>query len=272
MVVAPPQVVSPPPKPPSARARLKEWIRPLIHEPEEFLAPKVRDKASEHFRPNREFMAEVGDEAFDSWVYEIVLEVVAETHAIPDEDFGAVPPANGAVGTVDRLEGGQSYISPTQSTDTRAKLKKRLSTLEKKWRKWKEHVKDRHMSLLGMKPEHLEIAEAEHRKRALAPTNRADFLFALRKGMQPEETVGQHYKTEQIELLYNVTIGGKGDHYGHLRRARESLRDLFGTAPVPGQDHGGDAPRPEARDGLAEGPDGGGRTGAPEDSDHPDNA
>lgn len=164
---------------PTARNRLKAWVKERIEGERTLRAPDVAKLAVEELSLDREFLADFGKEMLRTAVYELVLDVIAE--------------GRGAHYEVSVLAGPQSAIAPTQSTDSRANVKRRLAMLERRYASWYEHVGDQHVALLEMTAAQLEIAEKERRARVAQESRIAEFLAVLRKRLKGEQKVRDRF-------------------------------------------------------------------------------
>lgn len=201
MVVAVETMVSPEEEPeekPTAKERLKIWIKEQIDGQRTLRAPDVANLALKELSLDREFMADFGAEMLRTAVYELVLDVITSGR----------DSANG----ITRIDGPQSVIAPNQSTDTRASLKRRLAMLERRYSSWYEHVGNQHVALLEMTAAQLQTAEDERRTRVAHESRIADFLAAIRQRLTDGQKVRDGFPNlTDLEVMRNECMNPKDD-------------------------------------------------------------
>jgi hypothetical protein len=170
---------------PTARKRLRDWLRKHIDGQTEVRAPDVAAAAETALSSDQALMADLGRETLRGVIYELTLDVIASTRAHHD-DIDTLP------GPVERVNG----------TDARARVERKLAVLERRYTKWLEHVGDRHIRLIDLKAADLEVAEMEHRTRGITEIRTADFLAILRVRLgKSGKAVGEKLSFRQIEDL-----------------------------------------------------------------------
>lgn len=170
----------------TAKARLKAWVKKRIEGRSTLRAPDVATLAVSELSGDRVFLAEFGREMLRTAVYEIVLDVISE--------------GRGARGDISALEVPQSQIQPTQSTDSRVNVKRRLAMLERRYASWWEHVEGKgHVNFMAMSDSDLELAAAERRARGKHEFRLADFLCTTRERLAGAASVRERF-TDLNEL------------------------------------------------------------------------
>lgn len=183
---------------PTAKTRLKSWVKDKIEGERSLRAPDVATLAVDELSLDRGFLADFGKEMLRTAVYELVLDVIAEGRALHHE--------------VSVLDGPQSEITPTRSTDTRANVKRRLALLERRYSSWYEHVGDQHIAFLEMTAPQLELAEKERRARGTHEIRLADFLGVVRKRLEGQQRVRERFTDlAQLDFIRSACMDKKGE-------------------------------------------------------------
>jgi hypothetical protein len=159
---------------PSARARLRAWIRGEIKDRAEVSIKEVQSKAIASILKDRAFLKEVVEQLLSPLIYEEIRLVVSKS---------------------------REHLILGDEAVTREALRDRASRKRKDWGDWLEHAGTRHVLLMEMTPEDLEAAEAERRKRGDSEYELADLWAALRSKMEDDQRVKDVFTPDEIERV-----------------------------------------------------------------------
>lgn len=152
----------------AARERLRSWVREEVASSQAISLGDLVSAAIEHFGEDSPFLIEFARESLRRVVYQEAQIVLAAT----------------------RLRGV-------------AKSAKRID-----WRRWMEHVGDRHVRLLAMTAVDLEAAASERRGRAATEVAIANFFDHLRTRLAgPTVPVAAHWSLHEIDAAWRDANG-----------------------------------------------------------------
>lgn len=156
----------------TARAEVRQWMKAQIEGAGEVSLPELTNAALDRFAKDPAFLprffAETGRDVF----YDIAQTVCASTrHAV-------------VLGDV---------VTSRESVAKKARTK---------WAAWLEHAGDRHVHLLSMTREDLDLAIAERNQRIDHEVSVVSLLTELRKKVRANKTVADVFSVEEIDALY----------------------------------------------------------------------
>lgn len=173
-------------KQPSARSRLRAFIREQIKGKSEVSLVDVAERAVKFVTQDRALLKAVLLELLKPMIYEEARLVVAVSRETPKA--GADPSNN-------LVQLGDEVVS-------RNVLRQRADKMSRKWMEFVEHAGDRHVRLLDMTADDLLQAEAERRRRGDAEHEYADLWAKLRSRLESGQTVRNVWSAEEIEATY----------------------------------------------------------------------
>jgi hypothetical protein len=165
-------------KQPTARMRLRTWIRDELTGKAEVSITDLRDRAVTYLLGNKELLQVVAKELLRGLIYEEIRLVVAESRGVAGRD--------GSVLLGDDLV-------------TRERLKERSLKLSRAWDEWLEHAGDRHILVMEMDANDLQLAEDERRARGDVEYELADLWATLRGRLAPGQKVRDVWTVAEIE-------------------------------------------------------------------------
>jgi hypothetical protein len=167
-------------KQPSARARLRAWIRQQVAGKSEVSLPDLAERAVKWVRQDKALERAMLEELLSALVYEESRLVLADSRKAP----------RGA---------GETLVQMGDQIVSRGALKSRAAAMERFWSRAREHAGSRHVLVLDMTEDDLALAEAERRKRGDTEYEFADLWAMLRKRLEKGQRVRDVWSVEEIE-------------------------------------------------------------------------
>jgi hypothetical protein len=172
----------------SARDRLREWIRGQIDGQHAVKLPDIATLGVEHFMNDTAFLRALFGEQLRSLIYAQAQTVFKQTR----------PAA---------IQLGDEIVDQEE-------MAKRAERVNARWSKWLEHAGQQHVQLLQMDRIQLLTAAAERESRADVEFKRATFLRELADGLRGRKKVGEVFKMEEIEAVWNRVHGANNKELG----------------------------------------------------------
>lgn len=167
-------------KQPTARARLRAWIRQQIKGKGEVNLPDLTERAVKWVARDKALARAVLLELLKPLVYEEARLVIADSRKAPK-------------GMADSL------VQLGDAVASRGALRGRAAAMERFWAGLKEHAGSRHVLVLDMTAEDLTLAETERRKRGDAEYVYADLWARLRGRLEGNQRVRDVWTVQEIE-------------------------------------------------------------------------
>lgn len=169
-------------KQPSARSKLKAFIREQIKGKSEVDLAQVTDQVLRHVVKDRTYLKAVLLELLRPMVYEEARLVIADSRESSDAGSGS---------TNNLVQLGDEVVS-------RGVLRERSS---RKWLQFMEHAGSRYVRLMDMTADDLTLAEAERRNRGDAEYGYADLWAKLRTRLENGQRVRDVWSAQEIEIV-----------------------------------------------------------------------
>lgn len=171
-------------KQPSARSRLKAFIRADIKGKSEVDLAAVTNRAVQFVKKDKALLKAVLLDLLRPMVYEEARLVIADSREGSD---GVAP-------TTNLVQLGDEVVS-------RGVLRERAAKVGRKWLKFMEHAGSRYVLLMDMTADDLVLAEAERRNRGDAEYGYADLWAKLRTRLENGQRVRDVWTASEIESV-----------------------------------------------------------------------
>lgn len=168
-------------KEPTARVQLRTWIQNELTGKSEVNLPDLAAAAVEHVTKNRKLLNAVLLDMLRPMVYEEARLVVSGSRGAPPSER--------------MVQLGDDLVS-------REALSGRARRMSRKWLEFTEHAGSRHVLLMDMTAEDLDLAESERKARGDVEYGYANLWANLRARLEPGQRVREVWTAEEIEQAY----------------------------------------------------------------------